>query len=443
MKKYEILFNWPIEEIARLSDSDVAEAYAEQLSAVEQELFVSLTEAMRGNAEDLKSARENRENFAGWGRLGELLSTFSDKFPSFPGNTIKKFRLFAFLASKISQSETLLDEAEINHSLFEIRNLSKPLPQSWFSKENAANFENSVIVFQAENLSRVAQEFDVANISTALMFQILAALALLPELSEGHKAMIKKGIVPIEDASVEAFVRLVLLMSGKTVHAPRHYSTQPFVLDIDTANPEHPYQQWNEIFSVLSEYNSRKEILLKYLTIYHVVENLMFKLPIVELERQQAGRMFSIRDFRRLYSQVENAELAALKKLCSEIFKIRHVGGHTFEHGLILRWRSLSPTTPIAEIEASLNVLNIKKKHADFKAGSESAAFFAQLVYTIRCAIVHNKETEFHLTYASLSRGFTALIENFLLPSLEEICFSLLGAPNSKVWYTNKELALY
>jgi len=65
------------------------------------------------------------------------------------------------------------------------------------------------------------------------------------------------------------------------------------------------------------------------------------------------------------------------------------------------------------------------------------------LVYQVRCAIVHNKETEFHLTYASLDTTMKALIESFLIPSLEDICFSLIGCRNDKVWYSKQEIMLY
>ena len=65
------------------------------------------------------------------------------------------------------------------------------------------------------------------------------------------------------------------------------------------------------------------------------------------------------------------------------------------------------------------------------------------MVYAIRNAIVHNKETEFHLTYATLDSTICALIESFVIPCLEEICFALVGSQNDYVWYLNKELKLY
>ena len=174
----------------------------------------------------------------------------------------------------------------------------------------------------------------------------------------------------------------------------------------------------------------------------------MFKLPIVSLERKQGGRMFSIRDFRRLYREVEINEIVSLRNFFSEIFKIILSDGNTFETRLIDRWNSLSTNISPRDVENALEVLQVLKKdnkplkYVDFKKG-ESFVYFSNIVYTIRNAIVHNKETEFHLSYATLDHPICVLIENMLLPSLEEICFELIGTNNPHVWYKNKELVLY
>lgn len=237
-------------------------------------------------------------------------------------------------------------------------------------------------------------------------------------------------------------------VSGGRSHTLRKYSVPISVISRNAVEAGEVYHQWNEVLNVLSEYNSRDEILLKYLTIYHVFENLMLKFPIVELERQQAGRMFTMRDFKRLYHQIDEKELAALKRLFATVLQLVATPGTTFEAHIVARWQALVPTTPQAEIEDALRLLGLKKNHrplaySDLTQGNECAGYFTQMVYQTRCAIVHNKETEFHLTYATLNNGFTALIEKFLIPSLEELCFALIGAPNPYVWYSQKELLLY
>lgn len=443
MKKNEILFDWPIAKILHLTDSLIAEEFSENLNEVELTLFTSLTEEMRGIGEDLNLAKGNGTHYSGWAQLRQCVDSFSAHFLEFPDAEFRKFKLFVLLASKVAQTGVPLDQVVIDEHLFQIRDLSCIFSQRWFSRDNSPKFENSIAVFSCDNFVILEQEFDSSSISAAFIFQTLAALSQLGDLSVGHKAVVKKGNNNIPDATVEAFSRLMILASGKAVHEPKRYTQPLHIINMDAINPDHPYQQWNEILSVLSEYNSRDEILSKYLTIYHVFENLMFKLPIVELEQQQAGHMFSIRDFRRLYQQVDNAESVALKKLFAQILKMPSVGTTTFEQRLIVKWKALIPGVSALEIDDALRLLNIKNKHSEFKQGKDCAGYFCQIVYALRCAIVHNKETEFHLTYASLNKAFSALLEKFLLPSLEEICFAMVGSPNQHVWYSNKEILLY
>ena len=190
---------------------------------------------------------------------------------------------------------------------------------------------------------------------------ILSLLLSLNGEPTVHLAVVKKETPSIESAAVDAFVRLVILASGKPVHTPTNYTNQPSLINPDVIHAGNMYQQWEDVLNVLSEYNSREEILLKYLTIYHVIENFMFKLPIVELERQQGGNMFSIRDFRRLYKQVEVAETTALQRLFKIVLAEPASPGVSFAQRIVNRWTSLVPNVAAADIQNVLGLLGIKK----------------------------------------------------------------------------------
>jgi hypothetical protein len=175
----------------------------------------------------------------------------------------------------------------------------------------------------------------------------------------------------------------------------------------------------------------------------------MFKLPLVDLERRNGGRMFSIRDFQRLYREVDEYESVVLRRFFEVTFQMDASPGVTFANHIVARWNGLVPGVAAADIESAMNTLGIVKRSTkrplrfvDFTPGS-AAEHFAKMVYTVRNAIVHNRETELHLSYANLNGPQASLIETFLIPSLEEVCFSLIGSPNPHVWYQNRELALF
>lgn len=445
MKKQNILFDWPLAEITRLTNSAEAESFVVTLDASAEAAFTSLTEAIRGLGEDLQEARDACIHFTAWPLLLQNIKNFAHQFPEFPNSMQRKFSTFIMLADMLANTNAIIDAEEINEILFEIRTLDTQLPVQWFVRENNTNYENSVVVMCCNDFDVMRQQFqaDLSNLSPKVIFQILATISQAAELPLSHFALIKNSGLQIRDETVKAFVNLHILARGKEIHVPRKYTDPPRTGNLDEITPEHAHHQWSDAFEVLSEYNSRSEPLLKFLTIYHVVENFMFKRPIVELETAQNGRMFSIRDFRRLYKEVEMGESVALGKLFSAAFPSIVFGTTTIQQSVISRWQNLSTIVPAADIDSALTEMGISRRYANFAAGNQTSSSFCDLVYKMRCAIVHNKETEFHLTYASLTNGFIALIESFLLPALEEFCFVLLGVKNQILWYHHRDIKLF
>lgn len=445
MKKPNVLFDWPLVEITRLTDSLEAETFVATLDAPAEAEFTSLAEVIRGIGEDLQEAKDSCSHFTGWTLLLQNVKDFLTRFPAFPNAAYRKFVAFIILADMLSNTNATFDTDDVNEALFEIRTLDTQLPVYWYVRENNSNYENSIVVMCCNDFNLMQHQFqeDIANISPRIIFHILATISQVSELPNTHFTLIKNSNLQIPAETVKAFVNFHILAKGKEIHVPRKYIAPPETGNLDDITPEHPYHQWNDVFEVLSEYNSRSEPLLKFLTIYHVVENFMFKRPIVELETSQNGRMFSIRDFRRLYKEVDMGEEKALAKLFTAAFPSIVSGTTTIQQSVTLRWQNLSTTVSPAEIDSALAEMGINKRYANFASGNQVSSSFCELVYKMRCAIVHNKETEFHLTYASLTNGFIALIELFLLPALEEFCFVLLGVKNQIIWYLNRDLKLF
>ncbi|EOW7153619.1 TPA: hypothetical protein ACPZQZ_001974 [Yersinia enterocolitica] len=444
MKKYEILYDWPVTEINRLTNSEAAEIYSDELVDPQLSNFVALTERIRVLGSELEKAKAERIHFQGWDELRIHVDNFGKEFTSFPAPSIEKLKLSLLLANKLSESLPELDETDINANIFELRELTQPIPQLWFCRENSQFLADSVVLFSCENFSAVSSEITSSIISPDLLFHFIAALHSIEDLPLVHAVLVKKMAHPSEESAINAFARLVVLATGKPIHSTRKYTKKPNVLNLDEIRLDEGYHQWNEILNVLSEYNSRDETLLKFLTIYHVIENFMFKRPIVGLERQMNGQMFSIRDFRRLYAKVDMQESIALKQLLTKIFVMQSTPITTFKESVITRWDSLIQTTSVADIDAVLSMIGLDFSSTAINDNS-ALANFTKLIYTIRNSIVHNKETEFHLTYAPLdiNPNLCKLLEDFLLPSLEEICFALISKHNSEFWYKNKEINLY
>ena len=73
------------------------------------------------------------------------------------------------------------------------------------------------------------------------------------------------------------------------------------------------------------------------------------------------------------------------------------------------------------------------------------ATQMGEIVYQIRCSIVHNKETELHFTYNNIS-DYQDIIDliNTLSTKLSEMIVSLINdGANTPLTYENKTLTLY
>jgi hypothetical protein len=69
--------------------------------------------------------------------------------------------------------------------------------------------------------------------------------------------------------------------------------------------------------------------------------------------------------------------------------------------------------------------------------------FISKVVYQIRCSIVHNKETEFHISSENYPTGCRLIIEEYVLSMLEELTFFLLSSENNLVWYQSDSIKLW
>lgn len=447
MKKYDVLYDFPIEVIASITESQEALIYSELLSENDQDYFITITETIRNLCLALRSAKADKVNYDQWHNLIQQVNEFYFKFPTFRRSEVYKLRTFLQLSASLNLPTESLDEDEIDENLFEIIELSQKIPHAFFCKENEKSFDDSIIIFD-NDIDLFAGGLSSTAISPNMIFHFISALYGIDSLPDNQAVLIKKTEPRLDNSSINAFVQLVVLSTGKTIHSPIEYSYAPTLIDQNAFKHGTEYQQWSETIHVLTEYNSRKDLITKFLTIYHVIENFMFKHPIVELEKQMDGRMFSIRDFRRLYKSIDISETEALKRLFKSVFnhqlQINNSNKNIRDH-LIERWKRLA-TTRASKQKVNESLLKIGLEFQfDAFTGDAAAVNYSKLVYEMRNSIVHNKETEFHLTFASLADNpkIADILTQFLIPSLEEICFHLISRPNNQLWYSNRSLYLY
>lgn len=194
------------------------------------------------------------------------------------------------------------------------------------------------------------------------------------------------------------------------------------------------YEQYFDVYDVLSEWHHSTDILTAFLKLYQILEYIIYRKRLVGIiaganikqsfVRQVVGidkqyntgeRSVFIDEFKQMISF--NTIIAAdinmdIKKFCEKFF---------------------SPNGKDKYL-SSINYSDIKSKNLAM----------SKFIYDVRCSIVHNKESEFHMTYANYEE-YKALIPlmNKTMGIIREGIVAILNKPNCEIMFTSKHLPLY
>ncbi|SDH54406.1 hypothetical protein SAMN04487975_105179 [Planococcus glaciei] len=239
-----------------------------------------------------------------------------------------------------------------------------------------------------------------------------------------------------------SFLELKNVQEGNMIHVSINYEEKPSVTSDLSYSIGNGYNQFSETIFILSEYNNETGILEKYLKIYQVIENFMYRMPICDLTNgADSSNMFSIRDFKRLYGHVDKNEPNALKDLFIKAVDLDYNSSKKFKNLIAEKYNAFNTNQNKIDLEEVLPKMGVKNPinlHPN-----EVAGFFSSIVYKLRNSIVHNKETEYHLSYGKFPDIIRALMTDFLLVCLEELVYNMVIKRNSLIWYDNPQIYLY
>ncbi|MGX5915106.1 hypothetical protein ACR0ST_10275 [Aliidiomarina sp. Khilg15.8] len=442
MKKVDVIYSALIEGISNVCDNfDRMEVYWNNLDDEKKARIDGVSEGLLVEKQKLVRCKRDKEIYENYSSLKQQLSDFNQHFSDYPDFNYATFCYIINLSEKIFQNSSLIPDEEVSLELkgvvsnlsFEgsayITNLSdinKTI--AWFSP-SCSDSLCSLVQYSADVDCWYALLHEVNNIDFLDDFQYLFYC----------KSHFDAGV---SIKNVSTLLKLHMISSGmKTIPSPE-YSRLPSNSSLELFCPSQSYIQFQDVIGILGEYNNRRDIFSKYLSIFHVIENFMFKEPIVRLERSSSGTMFSIRDFKRLYKSVDMDEQKALKSLFKEAFKV-DFNGSDFKVFAYQEWQDFLTrnATEQSKINDFLCLLSITDL-ASVNRGS-FYDFIARVVYQVRCSIVHNKETEFHVSSENYPDGCKLILEDFLLRFAEELIFLLVSKENSIVWYTSESIKLW
>lgn len=217
-------------------------------------------------------------------------------------------------------------------------------------------------------------------------------------------------------------------------------------------NTSHKFSQFNETLIIMSEVVDRSDVIGRFLGLYHVIENFMIRAPLSRMIDKAGGGFYSIRDFSSLYGRVSSGEKGMIKSFFSDSNYgpcwTMHVDGVPFKE---IARVGCSQVTGISGFDTSkcndfLSRMDLKGVvgYSDFcNIFSGDCETYVSAFYKIRCAIVHNKETEYHLSHFNISRSEAIFIEYVFILPIWKLVTELMAAPGGCVWYKQDSIALY
>lgn len=416
--------------------------------------FLDTLETVHGSIESAyegSDALESRCLEACYISLSESSQYLADPFPGW-----REFRLLLEIAKIIEHDSglDLEDDIGFTEDHFNISEFTENrLPVAAMGFHNNSTPQNSLayLDLSSQNLTNDIEEYNY--IAAPLLCLFLYKLDKLVGGLDPSKKYVLHRLEADNLVSIGAALKMQAALRGIRIHEssyPPRLSANVSI--IEKINPCDEYQQFYDSLTILSEFNGSNSLLGAYISIYHVIEGFMFKIPIVNLGRDNGNRIFSLRDFRRLSKNIDEHETTAIQNL----FTVDRKGKFWDKDIDTLKFRDIVRSAinqlphergwDQSDCDNLLTQLNIKSLE-DYASLCDPAILngvkYAQLVYQVRCAIVHNKETELHISHFNLNPTVSLLIDKVLITPLHTLIAYLLTDKGGDVWYDGPELKLY
>lgn len=266
----------------------------------------------------------------------------------------------------------------------------------------------------------------IINRNSALIDEITGMIAN-SEIRYGF--LINKTAIALDEKRLLSFIYLNHLNNTKSLRIEPSliYSTTQLNPTLSVvANIE--YEQYFDILDVLNEVTLSTDILNRFLKLYHILEFLSYRVSLVKIVRgTNQGKSF-VREIIKLSDRIRNSE----KKIFMDSFK-------TIFGGDIVRFNSFitAHSQPGVQrfIHKSYDISGFVPTDIDM---------LSKLIYALRCSIVHNNESELHLTISNPDdyRLIIDLIKQ-LIKALEFLVVEKISTRQIKIQYPTKELELY
>lgn len=294
----------------------------------------------------------------------------------------------------------------------------------FFSMKKILEDESLNTLYLNDNIGlSVIHQFISSCIVSKSTEGITQMLSLIKDGNKEAGLLLQKVNQRCKSAFIYSFVYFRYLCQGNIVKIDeklKYTDTQPFIPTFTKGNK---YSQFFEIFDVANEINHSKDIVSRFLKVYHILEYLSYRVRLVKIEQKARERVTFIREVSSLHNANEED---FLKKCFANVFEL-----------------------DIATIRGKLNLTPQLKEFIETKFDIPQTEmhlpnFIPKLIYRIRNSIVHNKESEFHITISN-PKEYSKMVNMMhrIITILEEVIYKRINEPKSTINYGSPVIELY
>lgn len=197
------------------------------------------------------------------------------------------------------------------------------------------------------------------------------------------------------------------------------------------------YRQYIDILDVISEINHSDDILSAFMKMYQILEYLVYRERLVKIVKDANIKQSFVRQVIGIDKAYSNGERTMFTSRLFKIISSLHGDITTADFTQNLE-KFCKKYYPLTKDGNPYFISSICGNPDNLNSG------IAKFIYDTRCAIVHNKEAEFHITYFNYDE-YKAIIPimDKIIKLISQRIVSLINAPNSTISFDKANFELY
>lgn len=280
---------------------------------------------------------------------------------------------------------------------------------------------------------RTLIDYIATAISNGENFKITNLLDHIQNSHEDWGILVHKFVHQNNSLSIYSYIYYKELLQGGKIELDQRLTYTLAHGATTTFSGVTKYHQYFEVFDIINELNQTNETITRFLKLYHILEYLVYRAELVKLEvKARVNRTF-IREIHGFTGKGQSdKEFEVLKRGFKEIFQAEIAAGAFQLNPLSQQEGTFLKSYWGIDISATNQFKNKEVNQ------------IALLIYRIRNSIVHNKESEFHITTSNPDDYMDVidLIKRFI-KILEKQVFDKLSSDAVSISYQNQHIELY